>query len=77
MQVQAAGYAALLLVAACASGCTVASVGGSRGWWNPQTQITSCEEGCLTWSADGQRCIRLRNKSFDDCTVEQLRGLRR
>lgn len=58
--------------------CTVAAVGTERtGYWPSQSRITSCEEGCATWSSDGSRCIKLRDESLKHCTTEQLRGYRR
>lgn len=69
----------VFLIAPCALvGCTVASVGTERTGWHPsQSRITSCEEGCATWSDDGERCIRLRDESLRHCTTEQLRSIRR
>lgn len=67
-----------VLVACSLTACTVAAVGTERTGWHPnQSRITSCEEGCATWSDDGDRCVRLRDESLRHCTTEQLRRVRR
>lgn len=58
------------------AGCTTAISSGDRSWWGTETRVTSCAEGCATWSEDGERCIEFRRGVTERCITQLTRRQR-